>query len=309
MRCSPRVPQRGDDYLAVAGGGCFQHARPVGTMLVGSSCWGRAAHTKLGLAFRRAARDSTPVGIRVGRVMTTAGPGGAIGGLAAGWWPTGSSSEHDGAVLISAVAATMGGIDSTVGRCSVACHWRSDCRRPSRCGQPTELPARARDGIILMVKPLAVRHRRSERSMSYPYRREPEASSNAMGWEGWRLVRGSRSMRDIVVGIIGAARGLVSPSFGSPLSKGAWCRVRRSRRGPARPAVSAGIDGQLSLCMRFRRPGSYATTIALCASDGLHRGHRLRALVAYGGCFVGVLAVRIKETYGTSTIECRVPSR
>jgi branched-chain amino acid transport system permease protein len=140
--------------------------------------------------------------------------------------------------------------------------------------------------------------------MSYPYR--PRATDGefelAMGWEGWRLVRGSRSLGEIVVGLIGAA------ALASILAV-VWLPALEGRLVSRFVALgvallglqfSVGIAGQLSLCHGvFVGIGSYSTTIAISRFGWPHvAAIGLAPVIGFlAGCFVGVLAVRIKATY------------
>jgi branched-chain amino acid transport system permease protein len=138
--------------------------------------------------------------------------------------------------------------------------------------------------------------------MSYRHRPADAEYELDVGWEGWRAVRGSRSLAEVVVALIGAAA-LVSilAVIWLPAVEGRLVS-RFVALGVALLGLqfSVGVAGQLSLCHGvFVGLGSYATTIAIS-----RLGWPFAAAIAFApvvgfvaGCFVGVLAVRIKATY------------
>jgi branched-chain amino acid transport system permease protein len=123
-----------------------------------------------------------------------------------------------------------------------------------------------------------------------------------VGWEGWHLVRGSRSFSEIVMTAVGG---------GALMSMLAviWLPALEGRRVSEFVALSVallglqfsvGIAGQLSLCHGvFVGVGSYASAIAI-GRFGVPPAVAIALSPVAGflaGCLVGALALRIKATY------------
>jgi branched-chain amino acid transport system permease protein len=139
------------------------------------------------------------------------------------------------------------------------------------------------------------------------YRLRPARSSDGefdldMGWEGWRLTRGSRSFSELV---------MIAVFGGALLSMLAvvWLPALEGRRMSEFVALSVallglqfsvGIAGQLSLCHGvFVGVGSYTSAIAVGRYDVPPLATLVLSPVAgfLAGCLVGALALRIKATY------------
>jgi branched-chain amino acid transport system permease protein len=140
--------------------------------------------------------------------------------------------------------------------------------------------------------------------MSYRFRAAPGDGEFELelGWEGWRLVRGSRSFSEIIMIAVGGG------ALASMLAV-VWLPALEGRLVSQFVALTVallglqfcvGVAGQLSLCHGvFVGIGSYASAIAI----GRFHCPPLIALVVapvvgfLAGCLVGTLALRIKATY------------
>jgi branched-chain amino acid transport system permease protein len=140
--------------------------------------------------------------------------------------------------------------------------------------------------------------------MSYRFRPAPGDGEFELelGWEGWRLIRGSRSFSEIVMVVVGGGA-LVS------MLAVVWLPALEGRLVSQFVAISVallglqfsvGVAGQLSLCHGvFVGIGSYASAIAI-GRFGLPpiAGLVIAPIVGFlAGCLVGTLALRIKATY------------
>jgi len=141
--------------------------------------------------------------------------------------------------------------------------------------------------------------------MSYRFRAAPTSDGEFevdLGWEGWRLERGSRSLSEIVLAMVFAG------ALASILAV-VWLPALEGRLVSEFVALtvaliglqfSVGVAGQLSLCHGvFVGIGGYTSAIAV----GRYNvppllGLALAPMAGFlAGCLVGALALRIRATY------------